>query len=77
MLPWLERQPGDQPALDLALRLALADLSTRPERDAASAVNQLHALVERYREGSRPVPPVATRWLTYLAGRPGSTAQMN
>jgi tetratricopeptide (TPR) repeat protein len=77
LLPWLDRHPGDQPALDLALRLALADLATRQEGNEASAVSQLHALVERYRAGSRPVPPVATRWLTYLAGRPGSTAQMN
>jgi VWFA-related protein len=77
LLPWLDRQPGDQPALDLALRLALADLSTRQEGDEASAVSQLQALVDRFRAGSRPVPPVATRWLTYLAGRPGSTAQMD
>lgn len=77
LLPWLDRQPGDQPALDLAVRLALADLATRQEGHEASAVNQLHALVERYRAGSRPVPPVVTRWLAYLAGRPGSTAQMN
>ena len=28
--PWLDRQAGDREALDLALRLALADLATRP-----------------------------------------------
>jgi tetratricopeptide (TPR) repeat protein len=77
LLPWLDRQPGDEPALDLAIRLALADLATRQEGSEVAAIDQLHKLVERYRAGSRPVPAVATRWLAYLAGRPGSTAQLN
>jgi VWFA-related protein len=74
LLPWLDRQAGDDAALDLALRLALADLATRPEGSEAPAVDQLHQLVERYRATNRPVPAVAARWLAYLAGRPGSTA---
>lgn len=74
LLPWLDRQSGDDAALDLALRLALADLATRTDGAEGPAVDQLHRLTERYRSTSRPVPAVATRWLTYLAGRPGSTA---
>lgn len=77
LLPWLDRQPGDEPALDLAIRLALADLATRQDASDAAAVDQLQKLVERYRAASRPVPAVATRWLAYLAGRPGSTAQLD
>jgi tetratricopeptide (TPR) repeat protein len=74
LLPWLDRQSGDDAALDLALRLSLADLATRPEGSEATAIDQLQRLTERYRSTAKPVPAVATRWLTYLAGRPGSTA---
>jgi tetratricopeptide (TPR) repeat protein len=74
LLPWLDRQSGDHAALDLALRLALADLATRPEQSEGQAIDQLQRLIERYRSTNTPIPAVATRWLTYLAGRPGSTA---
>jgi hypothetical protein len=73
LLPWLDRQASDDAALDLALRLALADLATRSEGSEGPAIDQLHRLTERYRSTNKPVPTVATRWLSYLAGRPGST----
>jgi tetratricopeptide (TPR) repeat protein len=72
--PWLDRQSADDAALDLALRLALADLATRADGAEGPAVDELNRLAERYRSANKPVPAVATRWLTYLAGRPGSTA---
>ena len=46
---------------------------TRADGAEGPAVDELHRLTERYRSTGTPVPAVATRWLTYLAGRPGST----
>ena len=74
LLPWLDRQADDEQALDLAIRLALADLATTQEGSQAAAIDQLNQLVSRYRAGSRPVPPVATRWLAYLAARQAAPA---
>ncbi len=67
--PWLDKQPDDREALDLALRLALADLATRPPGDDQDAVARLKDLTARYEAGGTPLPPVATRWLAYLAAR--------
>jgi tetratricopeptide (TPR) repeat protein len=67
--PWLDKQAGDREALDLALRLALADLATRPPGDDQDAVVRLKDLTARYQAGGTPLPPVATRWLAYLAAR--------
>ena len=69
LLPWLDRKVGDPEALDLALRLALADLATRPAGDEQEAVTRLKDLTSRYEASGMPIPPVATRWLTYLATR--------
>ena len=67
--PWLDTQTGDRDALDLALRLALADLATRPAGEERDAVVRLKDLTARYEASGTPVPPVAARWLTYLATR--------
>lgn len=67
--PWLDRQTDDREALDLALRLALADLATRSPGDDQDAVARLKDLTARYQAGGTPVPAVATRWLTYLSTR--------
>ena len=69
LLPWLDQQTGDAEALDLALRLALADLATRPAGEEQSAVVRLKDLAARYERNGTPLPPVATRWLAYLAAR--------
>jgi VWFA-related protein len=69
LLPWLDKQANDREALDLALRLALADLATRPPGDDQDAVARLKDLTARYQAGGTPLPPVATRWLAYLAAR--------
>ena len=67
--PWLVQQTGDREALDLALRLSLADLATRAPGEDADAVAAFKELAARYEEGGLPLPPVATRWQTYLAAR--------
>jgi tetratricopeptide (TPR) repeat protein len=67
--PWLDRQAGDREALELALRLALADLATRPPGEDRDAVATLKDLAARFEASGTLVPPVATRWLTYLAAR--------
>lgn len=67
--PWLDRQTGDREALDLALRLALADLATQSAGESQDAVARLKDLTARYEASGTPVPPVAARWLTYLATR--------
>ncbi len=67
--PWLDKQAGDREALDLALRLALADLATRPVGEEQDAIARLKDLTARYEASGTPVPPVATRWLAYLATR--------
>ena len=69
LLPWLDKQPDDREALDLALRLSLADLATRKPGDDRDAIARLKDLTSRYEASGTPVPPVATRWLTYLATR--------
>ena len=69
LLPWLDKQPDDREALDLALRLSLADLATRKPGDDQDAIARLKDLTSRYEASGTPVPPVATRWLTYLATR--------
>lgn len=69
LLPWLDRKKDDKDALDLALRLALADLATRRAGDEQDAVVRLKDLTARYQANGTPVPPVAARWLTYLATR--------
>ena len=69
LLPWLDKQPDDREALDLALRLSLADLATRKAGDDQDAIARLKDLTARYEAGGAAVPPVATRWLTYLATR--------
>ncbi len=67
--PWLDRQAGDREALDLALRLALADLATRPVGEEQDAIARLKDLTARYEASGTPLPPVAARWLAYLAAR--------
>jgi VWFA-related protein len=67
--PWLDRPGTDAEALDLALRLALADLASRPPGNRADAVATLRSLTLRYDDARRPVPLLAKRWLTYLSGR--------
>jgi VWFA-related protein len=67
--PWLDRQSGDREALDLALRLALADLATRPVGEEQDAIARLKDLTARYEASATPLPPVAARWLAYLAAR--------
>lgn len=67
--PWLDR-PGVGPeAFDLALRLALADLAMRPPGEDGDAVTRLKELTDKYTQSGTPVPPVAARWLSYLAAR--------
>ncbi len=67
--PWLDRKIADREALELALRLALADLATRPAGNRADAVAALKGLTARFETAARPLPPLAERWLSYLAGR--------
>ncbi|HEX7086618.1 MAG TPA: VWA domain-containing protein [Vicinamibacterales bacterium] len=67
--PWLDRPGVDADALDLALRLALADLASRPPGNRADAVANLRSLTLRFEDARRPVPLLAQRWLTYLSGR--------
>lgn len=67
--PWLDRPDVDADALDLALRLALADLASRPPGNRADAVANLRSLTLRFEDARRPVPLLAQRWLTYLSGR--------
>jgi len=67
--PWLDRPEADSDALDLAMRLALADLASRPPGNRAEAVANLRSLTLRYEDARRPVPLLAQRWLTYLSGR--------
>jgi tetratricopeptide (TPR) repeat protein len=67
--PWLDRQAGDREALDLALRLALADLATRPVGEEQDAIARLKDLTARYEASGTPLPQVAARWLAYLAAR--------
>jgi VWFA-related protein len=74
LLPWLDRNVGDPEALDLALRLALADLATRPAGSEQDAITRLKALTSRYEASGTPVPPVAARWLAYLAARTPTAA---
>jgi tetratricopeptide (TPR) repeat protein len=69
LLPWLDRQAGDRDALDLALRLALADLAARAPGEEQEALARLRTITARYEAGGVPVPPVAARWLTYLSSR--------
>ena len=56
--PWLDRQTGDREALDLALRLALADLATQARRRGAG----------RHREAERPYRPVRSQRHAAAAG---------
>lgn len=67
--PWLDRQAGDREALDLALRLSLAELATRAPGEDGDAVDAFKDLAVRYAAGGVPLPPVATRWQAYLAAR--------
>ena len=67
--PWLDKQAGDREALDLALRLALADLATRPVGEEQGAIAKLKDLTARYEASGTPLPQVAARWLAYLAAR--------
>ena len=68
--PWLDRPAAGQEAFDLALRLALADLaSRRPGDEDGEPIARLRELTERYAATATPLPPVATRWLAYLAAR--------
>ncbi len=67
--PLLDRQEVDKEAFDLALRIALADLAMRKPGDDHDAVARLKELTEKYAQSGTPVPPVATRWLAYLAAR--------
>ena len=53
--PWLDRQTGDREALDLALRLALADLATRPVGEEQDAIARLKDLTARYEASGTPV----------------------
>lgn len=69
LLPWLDRQANDREALDLALRLALSDVAARKPEDAGGSVTRLKAIAARYERAGVPVPPLATRWLAYLAAR--------
>lgn len=69
LLPWLDRQGDDREALDLAMRLALADLASRPPGRREDAVARLKDMAARYEASRVPVPPLAGRWLTYLSGR--------
>ena len=56
--PWLDKQAGDREALDLALRLALADLATRPVGRGAG----------RHREAERPYRAVRSQRHAAAAG---------
>jgi VWFA-related protein len=69
LVPWLDGKAGDREALDLALRLALADLAGRPQGEEQEAVARLRTVTARYEAAGVPVPAVAARWLTYLSSR--------
>ena len=75
--PWLDKQAGDREALDLALRLALADLATRPSGDEQDAVARLKDLTARYEASGTPVAAGGTRGSpTWPRARPAVGADL-
>ena len=71
LLAWIEREPGDQAMVDLALRLAMTDLAQRGAADPEAAERLRAAVRSVERSGRRP-PALAERWLAYVGA--GSTS---
>ncbi len=66
--PLVDRPTPDPDAMSLAIQIRMAQLATTP--DAADPATQLRSLVSQMQNARTAVPPMAERWLKYLADKP-------
>jgi VWFA-related protein len=66
LTPWLDAQGHDRVALDLAVRLAVADVAARSAGSEREAVERLMQLAERFTSAGYTLPPLVARWIKYL-----------